>query len=123
MDKATVETYNKLAESYDRQTIDFWDRFPKEFLDTFIKQAKSPVLDLGCGPGRDGLLLQNNGLTVIGLDASSSMVALSLARGLPTVMGDALHLPFPDKSLGAIWSYTTLIHIKKSDMAAAHRGN
>lgn len=37
MDKQTINTYNKMAQEYDDETIDFWKDFPRTFLDTFIE--------------------------------------------------------------------------------------
>jgi len=69
MDKKTIDTYNELAQEYDDETKDFWERFPRSILDKFIKLAKGSVLDVGSGPGRDGLILQQHGLSVTCIDA------------------------------------------------------
>jgi ubiquinone/menaquinone biosynthesis C-methylase UbiE len=120
MDQKTIDTYNSMALEYDEETIDFWERFPRTFLDKFI--ALNPggkVLDIGAGPGRDGLLLQQGGLDVICLDASEAMVKLSIERGLESVLGDFLDMPFTDASFDAVWAYTVLLHVPKSEVNKA----
>jgi SAM-dependent methyltransferase len=103
MDTKTIETYNLLAKEYDEETIDFWDRFPRTFIDTFCGlTAEGKVLNVGSGPGRDGLLLKSNGTDVTCVDASSAMVALSLARGLNSIVGDFNDLPFESNTFGGV---------------------
>ena len=119
MDKQTVDTYNKMAQEYDYETVDFWERFPRTIFDFFIKSVHGKVLDIGSGPGRDGLILKESGLEVMCLDASEEMVKLSSGRGLDSVVGDFLNIPFPDESFDGAWTYTSLLHISKSDIDKA----
>lgn len=117
MDKQTIDTYNQLAKEYDEETTYFWDEFPREYIKTFAEQVgKGKVLNVGSGPGRDGLLLKESGLAVVCLDASSTMVELSARRGLETVLGDFLNLPFDDESFAGVWAYTSLLHIPKAEV-------
>jgi len=122
MDKQTIDTYNQLAKEYDEETTDFWDRFPRTIFDKFIEATSGKVLDVGSGPGRDGLVLQNAGLDVICLDALSEMVRLSTERGLNSIVGDFNHLPFEDGSFGGVWAYTSLLHVPKSKAENAFLG-
>lgn len=117
MDKQTIDTYNALAQEYDDETIDFWETFPRTFIDAFANPiARGSVLNVGSGPGRDGLLLKERGLNVVCLDASASMVELSASRGLESMVGDFNALPFSDKSFDGVWAYTSLLHIPKSEV-------
>lgn len=116
MDKRTIDTYNDLAREYDAETADFWNLFPDAFIDTFAKQATGKVLDVGSGPGRDGLLLQKQGLEVVCLDASDAMIKLSTDRGLESIIGDFNDLPFSDGSFDGVWAYTSLLHVPKSEV-------
>jgi len=119
MDQRTIDTYNQLATEYDEETTDFWERFPRTFLDEFIRRSGKTVLDVGSGPGRDGLLLQQAGKAVICLDASEAMVRLSSGRGLISVLGDFNALPFADAQFDAVWSYTALLHVPKASAGTA----
>ena len=72
MDKPTIDTYNKLAHEYDEETMGFWDMFPDTITTHFANSVSGQknVLNVGSGPGRDGLLLQRKGVEVHCLDAS-----------------------------------------------------
>lgn len=120
MDKKTIDTYNLLAKEYDEETTGFWESFPHSFIDAFAEEVKTGrVLNIGSGPGRDGLLLQAKGVDVLCLDASSAMVELSTKRGLPSVLGDFMDLPFEDESFDGVWAYTSLLHIPKTEINSA----
>lgn len=119
MDQKTIDTYNKLAQEYDAETVDFWERFPRTVIDEFTRNAHGKVLDVGSGPGRDGLLLKQAGLEVMCLDASEQMVLLAKERELNAMQGDFCDLPFEDESFDDVWAYTSLLHIPKADIGTA----
>ena len=116
MDRKTTDTYNSSAKEYDEETKDFWERFPRTIIDKFAELTKGNVLDVGSGPGRDGLILREKGLEIVCLDASETMVKISSGKGLETVLGDFNSLPFPDDSFDGVWSYTALLHIPKTEI-------
>ncbi len=119
MDKLTIDTYNQLADEYDTETSIFWDIFPRTFLDKFINLSGQLILDVGSGPGRDGLLLQQANKKVVCVDASPTMLKMSAAKGLESILADFTHLPFPDQNFSGVWSYTSLLHIPKKDLGEA----
>jgi len=119
MDKVTIDTYNCAALAYDTETARFWDLFPRTIIDRFADTAHGRVLDVGSGPGRDGVILRRKGLDVVCLDASEAMVALSTSRGLDSVMGDFCDLPFSDAAFDGVWAYTALLHIPKNEVGTA----
>jgi len=57
MDAKTIQTYDRLSQEYDNETVDFWCNFPQPFLDMFAGYAQDTILNIGSGPGRDGVLL------------------------------------------------------------------
>ena len=116
MDPKTIQTYDELAKEYDTETSDFWDTFPRTIIDRFTELTNGRVLDVGSGPGRDGLILQNAGLDVVCLDASKEMAKLSKERGLTTVIGDFNALPFQNETFDGVWAYTSLLHVPKSQI-------
>lgn len=118
MDQQTIDTYNKTAREYDEETVDFWNQFPRTFLNKFIELTEEKIIDVGSGPGRDGLLIQEAGKEVVCTDASEAMVKLSSERGLESVLTGLDALPFENESFDGAWSYTTLLHIPKKDMRA-----
>lgn len=119
MDQKTIDTYNKVAREYDEETADFWDRFPRDVFKKFTDLVRGRLLDVGSGPGRDGLILKDAGLEVVCIDASSEMVKIAKGRGLNAIEGDFMDLPFSDGEFDGVWAYTSLLHIPKSDIAKA----
>ena len=119
MDQKTIQTYNQMAKEYDDETIDFWQRFPRTFFDKFAELVKGKVLDVGSGPGRDGLLLKEKGLEMMCFDASEAMVKLCEEKGLESIVGDFMFIPFEDNSFDGAWAYTSLLHIPKVDVSKA----
>lgn len=121
MDEKTIKTYNEMAEEYDEETKDFWTRFPVTIIENFYNHidGSKKILDLGSGPGRDGLILKNKGLNVVCLDASIKMVDFCKEKGLEAIQGDLLDIPFEDNFFDGVWSYTSLLHIKKDQIDKA----
>ena len=116
MNSKTIKTYNQVAKDYDQKTSDFWEKVPKTFFNKFLNLTKGKVLDVGSGPGRDGLLFKQKGLDVVCLDASEEMIKLCLEKGLNAVVGDFKKLPFEDNSFDSVWAYTSLLHSKKEEI-------
>ena len=89
------------AQTLGRRDVPFWTRV--------AKQARGPVLELGCGTGRISLPLARAGVRLVGIDRSSAMLAQALRRAerlrktqparrrrLSLVRGDIRDLPFED---------------------------
>ena len=82
----------------------------------FARERVDRVLDVGCGNGRLLALLQDVGISTVGLDASPAM--LKSASG-PRVFGDARMLPFPDSTFGGAAALYMLYHLKDPVQAVA----
>lgn len=121
MDKLTVQAYDAQAEKYDRETTDFWRKFPNQFIKLFADSIdqKGKVIDIGSGPGRDAELLRTAGLEVTCLDASKSMVKLTKKKGFFSIQSDLLTLPFPESTFDGAWAYTSLLHVRKAEIIKA----
>ncbi len=116
----TIATYDRYAQTYDAEVIDFWNNFPKDFIDAFIKQLPgNRILDLGSGSGRDALLLRDRGTEVICLDASKAMIDITTKLGFESHLADFSHIDFPGSSFDGVWAYTSLIHVPKEEAAEA----
>ncbi len=88
------------ARTVGRRDVPFWRRVARE--------ARGPVLELGCGTGRVSLPLARAGVTLVGIDRSAPMLARTRRRaealrhrrsgghggGLHLVRGDIRALPF-----------------------------
>ncbi len=90
----------------------------KEILD-FSKNVKTdPILDVGCGNGRNLLPFLQKGLKCFGLDFSRSMIREAKKflkkRNLNAsfVVGDAVKLPFKSKSFTTVILVRVLPHIE-----------
>jgi ubiquinone/menaquinone biosynthesis C-methylase UbiE len=118
MDEKTIQTYNLMAKEYDEETSGFWQDFPSQIIDQFCKylNGEGNVLNIGSGPGRDGLILKQKGLDVVCLDASESMIDLCKEKGLESVVGDFNNIQFSDKEFDGVWAYTSLLHVSKESI-------
>src|SRR5688572_16991743 len=63
-------------------------------LDLLDPQPGERVLDLGCGDGALTTRIVERGAIVVGVDASSELLAAARARGLDVQQMDARALPF-----------------------------
>jgi SAM-dependent methyltransferase len=100
--------FDQIAPSYDatREPID-----PATLAEVgrlFHAAGVRSLLEVGVGTGRVAVPLAAAGFTVLGLDASSAMLAQARAKGLERlVRGSAYRLPFPDHAADA----TLLVHV------------
>jgi SAM-dependent methyltransferase len=118
----TLTTYQAAADLYRRQT---GDEAPEVLL-AFLDRAAETVgpgafcLELGSGPGRDALLLEQRGLRVRRTDATPAFVDRLRADGY-----DADVLDVRVDSFGGpydlIWADAVLLHLDRTEFAAALR--
>lgn len=101
------------------------DRWNEFMLGKSGIDAKSRVLDVGCGNGHTAIFLANQiNCEVVGIDISQTHVnnAKEKAQSFPDLnlsfeKASATDLPFPDKHFTHIWSQGTLLHIHQRDVA------
>ncbi|MBM0227704.1 MULTISPECIES: class I SAM-dependent methyltransferase [Micromonospora] len=122
-----VTTRNRAA--YDRIAEDFAARNPDvpvpylTLADEFQRRADGPLLDLGCGPGRDLGFWAARGATTVGLDLSAAMLRAARARvRAPLVQADLLRLPFRAGAFGGVWCSASLLHLPKAAAPATLGG-
>ena len=79
------------------------------------------TLDLGCGEGRTGRVLQSRGYRVAGVDAAPTMVRLAAGHETPepAVLADAAALPFRDEAFGLVVAYMSLHDMDRMPEAVA----
>jgi ubiquinone/menaquinone biosynthesis C-methylase UbiE len=107
-------SYDTVAASYAELVQDGASDEPAN-LDLFAKLASGPVLDVGCGPGRLAGLLQERGLQVIGIDLSPGMIEIA-RRDHPDLdfrVGSMTDLELPDRELGGVISWWSIIHLPR----------
>jgi SAM-dependent methyltransferase len=131
---ATCATYDANAASYGEVSEDY-DQFPglRDEVVDFARRAPRdlPVLDLGCGGGRDSRLLASLGRSVIAGDYAFVMLkwarSQSLKERCPScfLRLNALALPFRGGSIAGVWASGSLLHIPMAWMgqvlAETHR--
>ena len=111
---STIDAYDKYADIYDQEVVEFWDNFPSEFISKFVRLLPGKrVLNLGSGSGRDALLLREHGLDVICIDASSTMIDMTNRLGFESHQSTFDELTFPNEAFDGVWAYTSLIHVPK----------
>lgn len=126
--RETCGCYDANANSYGEASEDY-GRFPglRAEVVEFARLAPRhlPVLDLGCGGGRDARLLASLGRTVIAGDYAPAMLewARDRSRGEGRTLGflrlNALALPLRDASVAGVWASGSLLHIPSAGMARA----
>ncbi len=62
-----------------------WSDIPSKTVVRFLHALKPPILDFGCGYGRNSIYIAQQGLKVVGIDLSK--VAVSLARNKSELLG------------------------------------
>ncbi|WP_151523697.1 class I SAM-dependent methyltransferase [Serinicoccus kebangsaanensis] len=89
------------------------------FLEQLRVRGLRSVLEIGCGAGRDGMLIARAGFDYAGMDLSTAAVQHCTGRGLHALEADATSLPFAAASFDAAWSMSTLMHLPGEDLASA----
>jgi ubiquinone/menaquinone biosynthesis C-methylase UbiE len=83
--------------------------------------GRGPVLDIGCGAGRDMAWIERvSGLDVVGVDLSAGMLAQARrsARG-PLLRMDMRRLACADAAFRGVWCCAALLHVPRSDITGA----
>jgi SAM-dependent methyltransferase len=123
VERITQRTYDRIARDYCRDTPR-WDvrqvilASALEFLSYL--EARSTILVLGAGDGRDAQLFASAGHRPVLLDYSRAMLDLAAQRlpGADTIMADFRRIPLADSSVDAVWASACLYHIRKSSLRA-----
>lgn len=99
-----------------------WDHhYTRLNMPSFLELVPDPgmrTLDLGCGEGRVGRLLQEHGHRVVGVDVAPTMVALA-AQVIEAVEADAAALPFEDRSFDLVVAFMSLHDMDDADTAVS----
>ena len=70
------------------------------------------VIDAGCGTGRDLRLLNDAGVSSVGVDLSSGLLDAASGAGVgPLVQADLRCMPFAAESVRGVWSMASLVHL------------
>jgi ubiquinone/menaquinone biosynthesis C-methylase UbiE len=130
----TMQTYRQIAASYaERHQYKSLPPLWQELHQIFTAHVQSspgwqansalPILDAGCGPGRDSLIFAQQGFTVEAIDLSEAMLTEARQRTLNQpgaeritfTQMDMRHLELPDASCAGAWVSASFLHIPKKE--------
>jgi SAM-dependent methyltransferase len=117
-----ITAYNRHAEERDHSRIADWKaRERGRFLEKLREYKARTLLEVGAGPGRDGLFFMEHGFDVVCTDQSPEMVRLCREKGLQAEERSFEDLGFPDGSFDAVYALNCLLHVPKADLPDALR--
>ena len=89
------------------------------YLRQLEREDRRTVLEIGCGPGRDGQAIADGGFDYTGVDLASASVETCRSLGLKAEVASVLDLPFEDATFDAGWTMSTLLHVADEDLDLA----
>lgn len=113
------ETWDSIAASFDETRRTPWPQC-LEFVDSLPKQTR--IVDIGCGNGRHLLPAARHCQKAIGVDLSFQLLSIVQQKlkqehitTVDLVHASATHLPFRNRTIGAVLYIATLHNIKGRD--------
>jgi SAM-dependent methyltransferase len=114
----------RLAEFYNRRAASGWDHplAPRRvqecerFISLLKSEGRHDVLEIGTGPGQDGLRFVQAGIHYTGVDLAEEHVRQARSKGLDVSVASARRLPFADAAFPAVWTMSTLLHVPAADI-------
>lgn len=117
--------YERRAEQYARQTRRYatYPGLREEVADFVASLSPGPVLDIGCGSGRDGRWMAELGRPVVYGDGAHRMLTAStgLVERTRAVCCDVRSLPFADRVFAGVLASGVLLHLPRAGCAGALR--
>jgi SAM-dependent methyltransferase len=136
-DQNKTEDHRRIARQFGKDFFDgdrdfgyggfkYFPRFWQPVIPTFKAywqlNAQSSLLDVGCAKGfmLHDLAELIPGITVKGIDISEYAIENAIEDMVPHVqVGNAIQLPFPDKSFDVVISINTIHNLEKAQLALA----
>jgi SAM-dependent methyltransferase len=81
--RVRAESFGRLAETYDRVR----PSYPDALIDELVGRGGRDVLDVGCGTGKAAQLLEDRGLSVLGVEVDQQMAEVARGHGLSVETG------------------------------------
>jgi len=116
---------SKTLEHYNERADEFWvgtrDHDVQQNIDALLRNIRGEhplcILDFGCGPGRDLVAFSKLGHEPIGLDGSSSFVAMARQHsGCEVWEQDFLSLKLPSCRFDGIFANASLFHVPSQEL-------
>ena len=119
--KLEYEGWTRVTDLYDKSWANLTRQFIEPLLNTVKIMPGMQALDIACGPGYVSQAIYSMKATPIGVDFSSSMIALAkkLYPHIEFVEGDAQALDFPDASFDVVVMNFGMLHLSKPERAMA----
>jgi ubiquinone/menaquinone biosynthesis C-methylase UbiE len=120
-------SYDEVAEEYAARIFTELEQKPldRALLDRFAEQVRSlgTACDLGCGPGQVARYLYEQGVDVLGIDASAGMVeqARKLNPAIAFRQGTMTALEVADEAWSGIVAFYSIIHIPRHEVTTVLR--
>lgn len=114
----SIDYYNRYAVPYYEETVDaIMEEVMKPFVELLSEESENAeVLDLGCGSGRDTLLLEEYGFYVTPMDGSEEMCKLAEVNTDKEVLQMTYDEMEFDDVFDGIWACASLIHLTEDEM-------
>ena len=122
--RVTVASYETFAEDYRAGTQEMPDEV-RAAIEQFVSalDAGARVLEIGSGPGRDALALEEAGLSVRRTDITPAFVRMLRADGFTAdvldPLSDDLDDPERDAPYDGVWASASLVHARREDLPIA----
>ena len=119
--RVTVASYETFAEEYRAGTQEMPDEV-RAAIAQFASalDAGARVLEIGSGPGRDALALEDAGLSVRRTDITPAFVRMLRADGFTAdvldPLSDNLDDPERDAPYDGVWASASLVHARREDL-------
>jgi SAM-dependent methyltransferase len=119
--RVTVASYDAFAEDYRAGTQEMPDEV-RAAIERFAAalDAEARVLEVGTGPGRDALALEEAGLSVRRTDITPAFVRMLRADGFDAdvldPLSDNLDDPDRDAPYDGVWASASLVHVRREDL-------
>ena len=119
--RVTVASYDAFAEDYRAGTQEMPDEV-RAAIERFAAalHAEARVLEIGTGPGRDALALEEAGLSVRRTDITPAFVRMLRADGFDAdvldPLSDNLDDPDRDAPYDGVWASASLVHVRREDL-------
>lgn len=109
-----IDTYNSIAEDFDRTRYSIW-KCVRKFVD-LVPKYKS-ILDVGCGNGKNMKYMIDSGHSkVYGIDATKNFVSICRHNNLNVIEGNIINMPFDNNSFDNIICIAVLHHLTSEEL-------
>lgn len=115
--KSLSSSYDSKSKQRNESLIQDWKVEERDhFYSLLVKEEKISLLEIGAGPGKDGLFFNERGLKTLSTDLSEESVALCQEKGLNAKVMSFDHLTLPDNEFDAVWALNCLLHVPKQEL-------